>query len=133
GTEDKTRSESFTYDAWGRLRQAQTLDTTAANTWTLNWGYDRLGNRYSQSGSGTATIGQPTFNIDPATNRIIGYCYDLAGNLTDEASCPTGTHKYTYDGANRLTQINGSAVTYSYFDQLRIKKTTGDGTIIYIY
>jgi RHS repeat-associated protein len=134
GTEDKTRSESFAYDAWNRLRQAQTLDTAAANTWNLNWGYDRLGNRFSQSGTvGTATIGQPTFSINPATNRIIGYCYDLAGNLTDEAACPTGAHQYTYDGANRLTQINGGTATYSYFGQLRIKKTAGNGTTLYIY
>jgi RHS repeat-associated protein len=133
GAEDDTRSESFTYDAWGRLRQAQTLNATASNTWNLNWGYDRLGNRYSQSGTGTATVGQPTFAIDPATNRIVGYCYDLAGNLIDDGACSSGTHKYSYDGSNRLVQINGGSATYVYFGQLRIHKTTGNGTTIYIY
>jgi RHS repeat-associated protein len=47
--------------------------------------------------------------------------------------CPTGTHQYTYDGANRLTNISGGSVTYAYFGQLRIKKTTASGTTIYIY
>jgi RHS repeat-associated protein len=134
GTEDRTRSESFTYDAWNRLRQAQTLDTSAPNTWNLNWGYDRLGNRLSQTlVAGTISVGQPSFVVDPLTNYITGYCYDAAGNLLDETACPTGTHTYTYDGADRLTQINGGSATYTYFGQLRIKKTTGDGTTIYIY
>jgi RHS repeat-associated protein len=133
GTEDTTKSESFTYDAWSRLRQAQTLNSTAPNTWNLNWTYDRLGNRLTQSGSGTASVPQPAFMMDSNTNHIIGYCYDLAGNILDEGSCPTGTHKYTYDGANRLTAINGNAATYVYFGPLRIKKTNGDGTTIYIY
>lgn len=135
GSEDQTQSESFTYDAWSRLRQTQTLNSTAANTWNMNWSYDRLGNRLSQSGTGTATVSQPAFSIDSNTNRIIGYCYDNAGNLTDENSCPAAgsPHKYTYDGANRLIQINAGAATYTYFGQLRIKKTNGDGTTIYIY
>jgi RHS repeat-associated protein len=137
GTEDTTRSESFTYDAWLRLRQAQTLNTTAANTWNLNWTYDRLGNRLSQTGTGTATISQPTFVVDASSNHIVGYCYDLAGNLTDEGACPaTGSpHRYTYDGTNRLVGVNTGVATanYTYFGQLRIKKTNGDGTTIYIY
>ena len=135
GAEDVTRSERFAYDAWLRLSQSQTLDTTGANTWSLKWAYDRLGNRLSQSlTGGTASIGQPNFIVDPTTNRIVGYCYDADGNLTDETACPSaGTHKYSYDGANRLTQINGGAAAYTYFGQLRIKKTNGDGTTISIY
>jgi hypothetical protein len=58
------------------------------------------------------SIGQPVFTVDPATNRIQGapanctsanpYCYDAAGNLLNDS---VGT--YSYDGANRLAQING--------------------------
>lgn len=132
-SEDLTKSESFTYDPWSRLRQAQTLDQVATGTWNLQWGYDRLGNRLSQGGTGNGvTIGQPNFTIDPATNRITnsGYQYDNAGNMTHDA-----TTAYTYDGANRLVTVNTGTATaaYSYFGSLRIKKVAGGTTTVYIY
>ena len=138
GTEDLTKSESFSYDPWSRLAQAQTLDQTATGTWNLQWTYDRLGNRLSQGGMGNGvTIGQPNFNIDFGTNRIIGYCYDNAGNLTDESTCPApGTpHRYAYDGANRLISVNNgtASASYSYFGPLRIKKQAGGATTRYVY
>jgi YD repeat-containing protein len=78
-------------------------------------------------------IGQPTFTIDETTNRINGYCYDAAGNLLDQTTCPSGSHQYAYDGANRLTSVNGTAATYSYFGALRIKKLLGSPSTVYIY
>jgi RHS repeat-associated protein len=141
GVEDKTKSESFSYDAWNRLTQAQTLDQTAIGTWNLQWTYDRLGNRLSQGGTGNnVTIGTPSFTVDPGTNRIIGYCYDNAGNLTDEAGCPASgnPHRYSYDGANRLIAIDNNGgtsptATYTYLGPLRIQKVTGGQTTVYIY
>jgi RHS repeat-associated protein len=141
GTEDKTKSESFSYDPWNRLNQAQTLDQTASGTWNLQWTYDRLGNRLSQAGTGNnVTIGQPAFNVDAGTNQIVGYCYDKAGNLTDEAGCPASgnPHRYSYDGANRLVAVdnNGGAsptATYAYLGPLRIQKVTGGQMTTYIY
>lgn len=130
--EDTTKSETFTYDPWSRLSAAQTarVDSTAG-TWSLQWGYDRLGNRLQQKlAGGNISIGQPTFTIDASTNRIIGFTYDNAGNLIHDA-----TAAYTYDGANRLTSVNnGSAVaTYTYFGPFRIKKANGSTTTVYIY
>jgi YD repeat-containing protein len=119
GVEDQTKSESFTYDAWLRLKHAQTLDQTAGTAWIMNWGYDQLGNRLSQSGTGNYAVFQPAFAINPATNRIIGYCYDNAGNLTDQTGCPAGNHQFTYDGANRLTAINTSSANYTYLGDRR--------------
>ena len=92
--EDSTKSESFTYDPWSRLSAAQTgvvNSTAGAKTWSLQWTYDRLGNRLSQTmvgGDPTLPIGQPNFAIDPATNRITisGYTYDAAGNMTHDAT-----------------------------------------------
>jgi RHS repeat-associated protein len=138
GVEDLTKSENFTYDSWGRLSAAKT-STVSSNatdppTWSLQWGYDRLGNRVSQKlVGGNVSIGQPNFMMDPGTNRIVGYCYDAAGNLLDEGTCPTGTHQYSYDGANRLTAINGGPPWYTYFGPLRIKKVAGSTTTTYIY
>ncbi len=128
--EDTTHSESFTYDPWARLAAAQTLrvDSTAG-TWSLQWGYDRLGNRLQQKlVGGNISIGQPTFTIDESTNRIMGFTYDYAGNLTHDA-----TASYTYDGARRLTGVNGGAAVYTYLGELRIKKMSGGLATVYIY
>jgi RHS repeat-associated protein len=128
--EDTAKSESFTYDPWARLAAAQTLrvDSTAG-TWSLQWGYDRLGNRLQQKlAGGNISIGLPTFTIDESTNRIMGFTYDYAGNLTHDA-----TASYTYDGARRLTGINGSAALYTYLGELRIKKVSGGLATVYIY
>jgi RHS repeat-associated protein len=133
GVEDQTKSESFTYDAWSRLKTAQTLTVNAntPGTWSLQWGYDRLGNRLQQNlTGGNVSIGQPQFTIDPATNRITnsGFTYDAAGNMTHDAASA-----YTYDGANRLTQVGGGTAAYSYFGALRIKKVNGGATTVYVY
>jgi RHS repeat-associated protein len=136
--EDLTKSEIFTYDLVGRLSAAQTSavnSTSGSKTWSLQWAYDRLGNRKSQTlvgGDPSLTVGQPNFTIDTNTSRIVGYCYDAAGNLQDETSCPTGTHQYTYDGANRLKQIN-TGPAYTYFGAQRIKKINSGTTTIYVY
>jgi YD repeat-containing protein len=67
GTEDLTKSESFTYDQLKRLTAAQTLTVNGtAGTWSLQWSYDRFGNRLSQAlVGGNVTIGQPNFVVDP--------------------------------------------------------------------
>ncbi|MGH9569028.1 MAG: hypothetical protein ACRD4F_05285 [Candidatus Angelobacter sp.] len=43
------------------------------------------------------------------------------------------TAAYTFDGANRLTTVNTTGASYTYFGPLRIKKTIGGATTIYIY
>jgi RHS repeat-associated protein len=135
GVEDQTKSQSFNYDAWSRLSQAQTLNLSSSGTWQLQWGYDRLGNRTSQTltaGNLPNGIGQSSFIIDPATNRITnsGFQYDNTGNMTHDA-----TAAYTYDGANRLTTVNnGTAIAaYTYVGPLRIKKSAGGAATVYIY
>lgn len=136
GVEDQTKSENFTYDSLGRLSAAQTgvvNSTSGAKTWSLQWTYDRLGNRLTQSmlaGDPTLPVSQPNFTIDSATNRITntGYAYDAAGNMTHDASVA-----YAYDGANRLININTTSAIYSYFGPQRIKKVLGSTTTRYIY
>jgi RHS repeat-associated protein len=136
GVEDQTKSENFTYDILGRLSAAQTgvvNSTAGAKTWSLQWTYDRLGNRLTQTmvgGDPTLPVSQPNFMIDPATNRITnsGYTYDAAGNMTHDASAA-----YTYDGAKRLININSTAAVYTYFGPQRVKKVLGSTTTRYIY
>jgi RHS repeat-associated protein len=136
GTEDQTKSVSFSYDQLGRLSSAQTLTVNAtpgSKTWSLQWTYDRFGNRLTQqmsAGDPTLPVNQPILNVNSATNYITnaGYTYDVAGNMTHDANAA-----YTYDGANRLTKINSTAAVYTYFGPQRIKKVVGSGTTRYIY
>ncbi|HWX54355.1 MAG TPA: RHS repeat-associated core domain-containing protein [Verrucomicrobiae bacterium] len=132
GVEDATKSEYFNYDPWMRLSSAHTgTVNSTAGTWSLQWGYDRLGNRLSQAlVGGNVSIGQPVYIVDAATNRITnsGYTYDAAGNMTNDS-----VTAYSYDGANRLKQINAGAATYTYFGPLRIKKAVGSNITVYIY
>jgi RHS repeat-associated protein len=136
GVEDTNKSELFTYDAWFRLKAAQTVNVNVntAGTWSLGWTYDRLGNRLSQSlAGGNVSVGTSSVTIDPATNRINGFSYDSAGNLTGD-----GTFTYAYDGANRMKQAQQIAspntVTNStFFGPFRIKKVVGTTTTRYIY
>src|SRR5579872_7427855 len=132
GSEDLTRSEKFTYDSLARLIAAQTsqVDGTSG-TWSLQWRYDRVGNRLSQTlVGGNVSIGQSNFVIDPNTNRIAnsGFTYDTAGNMTNDS-----LNAYSYDAANRLKQINAGPPTYTYFGALRIKKVVGSTTTVYVY
>jgi len=121
-------NQSLSYDPLARLTSAQTSDLMSANTWCLNWSFDRNNNRLSQSGcGGTLSTGQPQLTIDPTTNRITssGFVYDADGNLTND-----GIHTYTYDVENRIVQVDGGATaTYSYDGNgLRVMK----GTTIYV-
>jgi len=101
-------SASYTYDDMNRLSVA------TPGSLNLNWTYDRYGNRWSQSASGSwpGTVLQPSLTFSNATNQITtsGYQYDVAGDLTQDP-----LHTYTYDAEGNLTAIdNGSTATYLY-------------------
>jgi RHS repeat-associated protein len=101
---------------------------------SLQWAYDRLGNRLSQKLiGGNVSIGQPIFTINETTNRINGFSYDLAGNMTGDTA-----FTYVYDGANRMTQAqqigaSGTTTVGAYFGALRVKKVVGTTATVYIY
>jgi RHS repeat-associated protein len=82
---------------------------TSGTVQNLSWVYDRWGNRTVQNvtaGSGPS----PQYSINTATNQIVGYSYDAAGNMTND-----GNHSYTYDAeGNILTVDGGSTATYVY-------------------
>lgn len=122
-------STTYTYDALSRLATAQTNDLTAANTWCLNWNYDRYGNRLAQSGCGGTlqNVFLPQLTVDPATNRInsTGYAYEPNGNMTADPN-----HTYKYDADDRMVGVDNGAHTYSYdANRLRVIR---DSTV-YVY
>ncbi len=119
---DGTRTTTYTYDAWARLK-------TASNTqWTVTESYDRYGNRKSQSA--------PVFNsvtVDPNTNRFLdpSYSYDAAGNMTTD-----GLNTLVYDAENRVVSSTQTGATSSYTydgNSLRVKKVSGGTTTVYIF
>ena len=63
----------------------------------------------------------------------MGFTYDNAGNLTGDSA-----FTYSYDGANRMKQAQQIAspntlTSSTFFGPLRIKKTVGSNTTIYVY
>ena len=100
GTEDLTKTENFTYDPWKRLQAAQTSTVNGtAGTWSLQWTFDRLGNRLTQTlTGGNVSIGQPNLVVNTGTDQITGFGFDASGNMTSD-----GVNAYTYDAASRLT------------------------------
>ncbi|MGH9670723.1 MAG: hypothetical protein ACRD3A_11510, partial [Terriglobales bacterium] len=88
GTEDATKTQTYEYDAWLRIKKAYTTDLVALGTWRLEWDYDRFGNRRNQTlTGGNTSITQPQLSISETTNRITdaGYAYDAAGNMTNDS------------------------------------------------
>jgi RHS repeat-associated protein len=118
---DSTRSTTFTYDAWSRLKQASN------SQWTVTETYDRFGNRSAQS--------PPVMNsvlVDPNTNRLLSsYAYDAAGNMTND-----GSNTLVYDAENRAVSAanGGNSGTYTYDGKgLRVKKVSGGTTTVYVF
>jgi RHS repeat-associated protein len=115
---DTNRTQNFTYDVLNRIQQGNSTGTNWGETFTIDpWG--NLTNR-------TPIVGKtnPNYvllNAAPATtqNRLPGFGYDVAGNMTT-----SGSTTYTYDAESRLTATAG--VTYAYDgDGNRVKKSNG--------
>ena len=95
----------------------------------FTYGYDRYGNRWSQ----TATQGsgpQPQFSFDSITNRIAGYAYDAAGNVTSD-----GIHSYAYDAEGNQVAVDGGSTEAYTFDALnnRVRRISGSAIDDYGY
>lgn len=129
---DSGRNANYAYDALGRLSTASTAGSTNYPAWGLSFGYDRYGNRTSQSvTAGTGPSNQ--VDVSATTNHIttLGYAYDANGNMTND-----GMNTLTYDAENRALSSAGilGSATYSYDgNDLRLLKTTSGTTTIYIF
>ena len=110
---------TYTYDDLNRIASAN------ATGQAYTYAYDRYGNRWQQNGPYSMLL-----SFSGNNNRIDGRSYDAAGNLLND-----GTHNYTYDAENRLTQVDaGATATYIYdADGRRVRKTAGISVADYLY
>ncbi len=121
---DSNRSVSYTYDALNRIASAVTPNTdcsTLSSGITKNWGenftIDAWGNLTNRTV--TKCSAEPLGVVALTNNRLSGFGYDAAGNMTSN-----GSATYTYDGESRLKTAAG--VTYTYDgDGNRVIKSNG--------
>lgn len=121
---------SYTYDDMNRVLTADASTGPDAGM-DLTWAYDRYGNRWSQTatGSGGGGATQPSLTFNGNTNRADGYSYDAAGNLLND-----GLTQYVYDGANRVLSINGQSTGYVYdAEGNRVAKLSSGGSVETVY
>ena len=130
---------NYAYDDFNRLcasnqgGQTSLSCSSSNNTGTQAYKYvfDRFGNRWQQNV--TAGSGHMSSLGFDANNRITsgsGVTYDAAGNTTND-----GTHAYTFDAENRITQLDAGATAIYVYNASgeRVRKTTSSGSVDYLY
>ena len=132
---DSGRNVTYTYDALARLSTALTKGSTNYPKWGLSFTYDRYGNRTAQTVTAGSQVPSNSLSFaNPGgaqTNHADNYGYDASGNMTND-----GLNTLVYDGENRVTSSSGSngSGAYSYDGNgLRVEKTSGSTTTVYIF
>ena len=142
-------TQIYSYDSLNRLKSAEETSPTQPG-WKQTFLYDRFGNRNFDTGSDANGIKTTTLplgcatavcnpQIDPATNKLVGYAFDNAGNTKTDAN----GRQFVYDGENKqivVKEANNTPVGEYYYDGdgKRVKKigyTNGQAseTTIFVY
>jgi RHS repeat-associated protein len=125
-TELNGRQATYTYDDLYRLtNETISFDPLVANNGSIDYVYDRVGNRQSLS-STLASVPSSSSTYD-ANDRLTSDSYDANGSTTTSRS-----NTYRYDFENRLIVLNPgapNAATFAYDgDGNRVAKTVGGVT-----
>jgi RHS repeat-associated protein len=127
---------SYSYDDMNRLTSGTATSGQDVGL-LLTWQYDRYGNRWNQTAStapgynppsGDVSAVQPQLTFNGNNNRIDGWLYDTAGDLTHDGLGNT----YSYDDDGMLTSVNGAQYVYDAL-KLRVAKTGGSNPTETIY
>ena len=117
----------FGYDGFGRLTARTVTQGTAQN---YTYGYDRYGNRWSQTplnGGSTTSL-----SFSATTNQIStsGYTYDAAGNMTND-----GFHAYGYDAEGNIISVDSGATASYVYDAFnhRVETTVGSAKTDFVF
>jgi hypothetical protein len=83
-----TAIQNYSYDSLNRLKQANET-ISGSQTWKQTFTFDRYGNRKFDA-SQTTTLGGCPVNvcnpdISTTNNRVVGHCFDNAGNTAQDA------------------------------------------------
>jgi hypothetical protein len=128
---DTTRNQNFIYDALNRIQQAYSSGSqwgetfgptaTAPGVAPTTPGIDSWGNLTNREGVTGKTNYEPLSVSAGTNNRLSGFGYDAAGNMTSN-----GSATYVYDDENRLIATAGDSYIYD-GDGERVEKCT-EGT-----
>ncbi len=114
---DSGRNETMTYDPLDRILTAQTQAMSGQDCWGLSFGVDTLANLLQMS---PTKCSGPNLSVGvDASNHIVGYGYDAAGNATAD-----GAYTYSYNAESEVTSAGGVNYTYD-GDGLRVEKSSG--------
>ncbi len=121
------RQLTYNYDNLYRLtRETVSGDTNASSNGVVDYVYDDAGNRLSRTSTMPA-IPSTTYTYD-ANDRLTSESYDADGNLKVSSGA---TYNYTFE--DRLSEVNGGAVSFVYDgDGNRVAKTVGGVTTKYL-
>jgi len=119
-------TESYSYDGLDRLTSA------SCTSWSHTYSYDKVGNRTAK-GSVTYTLN--SVNEITALSDGTSFTYNSNGNRTQKTK-GTDTWDYTYDYANRLTEMEENSTTIGEYvydgDGRRLQVTENSVTTTYI-
>jgi RHS repeat-associated protein len=95
--------------------------------------YDANGNRLALNETDNSNEVQTVYSILEKSNRLTKVdeteCqYDANGNIIND-----GEHSYNYDARNRLTQVDTTNHYLYNANNMRVKKTTANGTTLYAW
>jgi RHS repeat-associated protein len=122
-TDAKLHTTRYGYDL---ARELTSVTNPLSKTWTFS--YDADGNLTSRvdaiaNDAGSASLGTTTYSFDRAerlsgidysdSTPDVGFTYDAANRLT-QMSDGAGTESFGYDAANRLTSTTRGADNYGY-------------------
>jgi RHS repeat-associated protein len=132
-TDRKAQVRGFTYDALGRRTQAgfgATSTTSPVYDSTIAYTYD-AGNRVTQMvDSANGTISRQydarfdTLTQETTPQGTVDYVYDTAGRRSSMTPSGGTQVTYTYDNANRLTQIAQGSSSASFAYDAASRRTT---------
>jgi YD repeat-containing protein len=132
--------QDFVYDVLDRLSVAD------GPYGTLGYTYDSVGNRLARSQDSGDGVVADSYETDPSSNRLLQvssdnsnqvrmFAYTPNGNLQTDTTSPGYQAVFTYNSANRLSQVQYQGVTADYlYNALgqRVKKTLSGGAITHV-
>jgi RHS repeat-associated protein len=116
---------TYGYDDFNRLISSN----KNSGQQTYSYVHDRFGNRWQQNAPQGGSVFLGSFN--GGNNRLDAASHDAAGNMTHD---PITGANYAFDAEDRITQVNGGSVIYTYdADGHRVEKNVGGIKTDYVY